>query len=75
MSTSELSSLDDPTFRRELLIVASFLAALSDAYEAERRDATERGWPTARLDSDHLAPFTQPELVLRCVRELARRFA
>ena len=26
MSTSELASLDDPTFRRELLTVASFLA-------------------------------------------------
>ncbi len=26
MPTSELSSLDDPTFRRELLVVASFLA-------------------------------------------------
>ena len=26
MSTSELSSFDEPTFRRELLVVASFLA-------------------------------------------------
>ena len=48
---------------------------LSDAYEAELHDAGERGWPTARLDSDHLAPHTQPESVLREVLQLARRIA
>lgn len=47
---------------------------LSDAYEAELHDATERGWPTARLDSNHLAPRTQPESVLRNVLQLARAF-
>lgn len=47
---------------------------LSEAYEAELRDATERGWPTSRLDSTHLAPHTQPESVLRNVLQLAREF-
>jgi hypothetical protein len=46
---------------------------LSEAYESEWRDAAARGWPTARLDSDHLAPRTQPEDVLREVLQLARR--
>lgn len=48
---------------------------LSNAYEAEMHDAAERGWPTARLDSTHLAPHTQPDSVLREVLQLARRFA
>lgn len=48
---------------------------LSGAYEAELQDAGERGWPTARLDSDHLAPHTQPEAVIREVLQLARRIA
>ena len=46
---------------------------LSDAYEAELQDASERGWPTARFDSDHLAPHTKPGSVLREVLQLARR--
>lgn len=46
---------------------------LSDAYEAELQDASERGWPTARFDSDHLAPHTQPGSVLRGILQLARR--
>lgn len=46
---------------------------LSDAYEAELHDAAERGWPTARLDADHLAPRTQPEPVLQGILQLARR--
>lgn len=46
---------------------------LSDAYEAELHDAAERGWPTARFDSDHLAPHSLPESVLREVLDLARR--
>lgn len=46
---------------------------LSDAYAAELQEAGERGWPTARLDSDHLAPHTQPGSVLREVLQLARR--
>ena len=46
---------------------------LSYAYEAELQDAGDRGWPTARLDSDHLAPHTQPETVLREILQLARR--
>ena len=48
---------------------------LSDAYEAERRDAAERGWPTASMDADHLAPHTQPERVLCELLPLAGRFA
>ncbi len=47
---------------------------LSDAYEAEMHDATERGWPTARLASTHLAPHTEPDSVLRKVLQLARKF-
>ncbi len=46
---------------------------LSDAHEAELHDSTERGWPTASVDSTHLAPHTQPEFVLREVLRLARR--
>jgi hypothetical protein len=46
---------------------------LSDAYEAELQDADKRGWPTARFDSDYLAPHTQPESVLREIVQLARR--
>jgi hypothetical protein len=34
---------------------------LSGAYNAELHDAAERGWPTARVDSDNLAPHTSPE--------------
>ena len=48
---------------------------LSDAYEPELHDAAERGWPTARLDTDHLAPLTKPEAVLRDVLQLARQGA
>lgn len=47
---------------------------LSDAYEAELHDATDRGWPTARLESTHLAPHTQPESVLSKVLQLAHEF-
>ena len=46
---------------------------LSNAYEAELHDAAERGWPTARLDSHHLAPHTKPDSVLGEVLQLARR--
>ena len=46
---------------------------LSSAYESELLDAVERGWSTARFDSDHLAPHTQPEAVLHEILHLARR--
>lgn len=46
---------------------------LSPAYDAMLHEADERGWPTARLDSDHLAPHTQPAAVLREVLQLAHR--
>jgi hypothetical protein len=46
---------------------------LSNAYETELHDAAERGWPTARLDSHHLAPLSQPDSVLGEVLQLARR--
>lgn len=43
---------------------------LSEAYDAEVREATDRGWPTERLDSSHLGTHTDTERVLACLMKL-----
>ena len=48
---------------------------LGDAYDAELQEAIDRGWPTARFESNHLAPLTQPDTVLGGVLRLAGELA
>lgn len=40
---------------------------LSDAYEAEARQAEGAGWPVERLDAHHLAPLTEPERIAAAI--------
>jgi pimeloyl-ACP methyl ester carboxylesterase len=44
--------------------------ALSAAYEADATEATSLGWPVRRLDSNHLAPATEPDPVAVAVLEV-----
>lgn len=43
---------------------------LSAAYDAELTEAVERGWLTHSLDSTHLAPVTNPEVVATHIESL-----
>jgi hypothetical protein len=45
---------------------------LSSAYNAEATRAHHWGWPTARIDGQHLDVTIRPELVARHIDELAR---
>jgi hypothetical protein len=40
---------------------------LSHAYDADYEQARSLGWPTAELDSHHLAPTTDPEPVAEAI--------
>ena len=45
---------------------------LSKTYETEAREARHRGWPTLRLDLNHLAMVTNPREVVTAIINLTR---
>lgn len=45
----------------------------SAAYDADRRAAAERGWPTTIVDSTHLGILTEPELAMASILEVIDR--
>lgn len=48
---------------------------LSDAYHQDLAAARRLGWPVHRLDSNHLAPATEPDLVAGALLNLLARLA
>lgn len=49
-----------------------FFLRLSDAYESEAKAAEAMGWPTARLDANHLSILTSPSEVARAILALVQ---
>ncbi|MDX1511577.1 MAG: hypothetical protein R3249_09535 [Nitriliruptorales bacterium] len=43
---------------------------LSQAYDAEYEEAGRRGWPRFRVDANHLAIRTQPDIVVSAIESL-----
>jgi hypothetical protein len=48
---------------------------LSQGYEQDTGRARALGWPVTEVASDHLAPYTDPELVAGCLVDLLTRLA
>lgn len=74
LAPTPLAYLDEPAPTKEIpQDIACTYLRLSKVYEDEAAKARRLGWPTLRLDADHLAMMTRPDEVVSSVIELTKR--